>query len=196
MIDVSGHGVPSAMITVSVSQMFMQNIDQLVKRKGSKNGLSEIVTPAEVLKKLDKHYPIERFGKYFSIVYIIVNTSRGYLHYSSAGHPQPVLITSEGEIKKLEKGGPLIGIGFPIDFEEEIVEFDTGCRLFLYTDGITECQNEKGEFFGTELLHSCFELFKNEAVEKAVENIFEKFLLFAGEAPFRDDISIIGVEHI
>lgn len=196
MIDVSGHGVPSAMITVSVSQMLMQNMDQLVKKEPVKGGYYEIVSPDEVLNKLNRQYPIERFGRFFTMVYMMINTRNKYLHYSSAGHPPPILVTGGGEMKLLEKGGPLIGVCSAAAFESERVEFESGCRVFLYTDGIMDCENESGEFFGADRFYDTVERFKHEPVEKALDHICETVQAFAGSTPLRDDVSIIGIEGV
>jgi sigma-B regulation protein RsbU (phosphoserine phosphatase) len=62
MLDVSGHGVPAAMITVSVSQFLQQNIVHLLKDKEN----SSLMAPAQVLHALDKEFPFERFNNFFS----------------------------------------------------------------------------------------------------------------------------------
>ena len=84
MLDVSGHGVPAAMVTVSVSQFLQQNSVQLQKN-------SSIMPPVEVLDALDKEFPFERFNNFFTITYFIINVKTGDTVYSNAGHPSPIL---------------------------------------------------------------------------------------------------------
>ena len=118
MLDVSGHGVPSALITVSVSQMLQPHTNTLMKRIINAGSGYEIVAPVDVLKQLDHEYPMERFDKYFTFIYMLIDMRRGILRYSNAGHPPPLLIRTDGTVKELEKGGPMIGLNGALPFEE------------------------------------------------------------------------------
>ena len=136
MLDVSGHGVPAAMVTVSVSQFLQQNSAQLLQNPS-------IMAPAEVLNALDKEFPFERFNNFFTITYFIINVKNGDTIYSNAGHPFPILLHKSETIELLKKGGPTVGIGVvddldvgKIEFEEGQLKMLAGDNLFLYTDGI------------------------------------------------------------
>ena len=85
MLDVSGHGVQAAMVTVSVAQFLQPNSGQLLKgsSKAAKVA-SQIRTPAEVLTALDDEFPFERFNNFFTITYMTINTKSGDLRYSNA----------------------------------------------------------------------------------------------------------------
>jgi len=69
MLDVSGHGVPSALVAVSVSQILGPQQGLLLKKTIKPPPFYEILSPAEVLNLLDQEYPIERFNKFFTISY-------------------------------------------------------------------------------------------------------------------------------
>jgi sigma-B regulation protein RsbU (phosphoserine phosphatase) len=72
MLDVSGHGVQAAMVTVSVSQFLQPNSGHLLSRKSGKSGTtSELRAPADVLVALDTEFPFERFNNFFTITYLI-----------------------------------------------------------------------------------------------------------------------------
>ncbi len=148
VLDVSGHGVPSAMVTVSVSQSLSPRTGSILKKNINPPPFYRIVPPADVLAYLDKEYPIERFNKYFTIAYLILNTKTGRILYSTAAHPMPILVRRRGEIEFLDKGGTMIGTGWPIPFEEGEVTLEEGDRLFVYTDGIVEYANAAGEQYG------------------------------------------------
>ncbi|MDX9822977.1 MAG: response regulator, partial [Syntrophales bacterium] len=107
MVDVSGHGVPAALLTASISQALRLNGDIVIGEDGG--GKRSPRSPKEVLERLDREYPLERFDRYFTIVYALLDTKKGALVYSSAGHPPPLLIRAGRRIQRLDKGGTIIG---------------------------------------------------------------------------------------
>ncbi len=111
MLDVSGHGVPSALVAVSVSQILGPQQGLLLKKTIKPPPFYEILSPAEVLNLLDQEYPIERFNKFFTISYIVFNTEDKSIIYSNAAHPPPILLHGNGEMELLDKGGTIIGMG-------------------------------------------------------------------------------------
>jgi sigma-B regulation protein RsbU (phosphoserine phosphatase) len=111
MLDVSGHGVPSALVTVSVSQMLQTHRGLLLKKSIKPPPYYEIRSPAEVLNLLDQEYPIERFNKYFTISYLILDLKEGLIRYSNAAHPSPILLHMDGTLELLAEGGTIIGMG-------------------------------------------------------------------------------------
>src|SRR4030095_9458948 len=109
MLDVSGHGVSSAMVTVSVSQSLTPQLGYLLKKRQPLPPYYAITPPAEVLRALDEEYPFERFSTYFTLSYLVLDCRCGRLRYSSAAHPPPLLRQS-GEVVRLREGGAIIGL--------------------------------------------------------------------------------------
>lgn len=194
MLDVSGHGVPAALVTVSVHQTLSPQTGFIAKKRIVVPPYYEIVTPREVLKRLDEGYPIERFEKFFTIVYLVLNHKTGSLVYSNAAHPHPVLIRSDGSREFLDKGGTIIGLGGVLDFEEETKQLYPGDKLILYTDGLTECQNEAGEFFGEDRFLCLLSDLRHESVGVILDGVMDAL---AGFAPggAQDDVSLLGMEY-
>jgi len=94
------------------------------------------------MEVLDREYPIERFGKYFTIVYLIINTHTGTIRYSNAAHPSPLILRGDGTMEPLDKGGTIIGLDGRLPFEEDERSLRTGDRLVLFTDGAVEYCND------------------------------------------------------
>ena len=107
MLDVSGHGVPSALVAVWVSQMLSPNQVSVLKKAIHLPPFYEIVHPAEVFSLPDREYPIERFNKFFTISYIVLNNEDKMIRYSNAAHPPPFLSTKMVRWICCIRGGPL-----------------------------------------------------------------------------------------
>jgi sigma-B regulation protein RsbU (phosphoserine phosphatase) len=194
MLDVSGHGVPAAMVTVSVSQFLQQNSVQLQKN-------SSIMPPAEVLDALDKEFPFERFNNFFTITYFIINVKNGHTVYSNAGHPFPIHLHKKETIELLKKGGPTIGIGDfdaiddrKIRFEEGHLKLKPGDKLFMYTDGIVEYQNDKEELYGDDRFYSSLKTQKAESVTNMIDQCIKSLMEFGNNTNPQDDITLLGLQ--
>jgi sigma-B regulation protein RsbU (phosphoserine phosphatase) len=197
VLDVSGHGVPAAMITVSVSQFLQQELANF--QKNSQNHLFR--EPAMLLKALDTEFPFDRFNNFFTMTYLVINTITGDTVYSSAGHPFPVLLDRKGSIELLDKKGPVIGMSaFSMnaddgaEFEQGRLEINPGDRLFVFTDGIVEYQNPAGELFGDNRFYSILQEMKNESIHKIVDQCFGFLMEFGTNTKPQDDITLLGLE--
>jgi len=194
MLDVSGHGVPAAMVTVSVSQFLQQNSVQLQKD-------SSIMPPAEVLDALDKEFPFERFDNFFTITYFIINVKNGDTVYSNAGHPFPIHLHKNETIELLKKGGPTIGLGDfdaiddrKIRFKEGQLKLKPGDKLFIYTDGIVEYQNHKEELYGDDRFYNSLKKQKDESVKNVIDQCIKSLMEFGNNTSPQDDITLLGLE--
>jgi len=188
VLDVAGHGVPAAMITVSLSQFLSPQAHHLADAAGA------AFAPSVVLGRLDHHYPIERFDKYFTIAYALIDPLRGRLRYSLAGHPQPIVVRADGTIELLEAGGTIIGLGAPVPFDEGEVGLRPGDRVFLFTDGIAECENGAGDQFGDARLYEALRRGRG-SLDEACDGLIEALHDFAGSAESGDDITLVGLEY-
>jgi sigma-B regulation protein RsbU (phosphoserine phosphatase) len=202
MLDVSGHGVQAAMVTVSVSQFLQPNSGHLFNKKSGKSADShELKTPAQVLVALDKEFPFERFNNFFTITYMIINTKTGELRYSNAGHPHSILMRENEKLEFLHKGGPAIGMGdFPL-LTEQVIRFEEGCsqlnpgdKLFVYTDGIVEYQNRDDELYGTQRFCDTLEALWGASINDMVKQSIRSLMNFGQHAKPQDDITLLGLE--
>ena len=194
MLDVSGHGVPSALVAVSVSQMLHTQHNRLLKKTKKEAPYYEIVPPSQVLNALDREYPIDRFDKFFTISYIIIDTHSNRITYSNAAHPPPVLIRRDGELELLEKGGTIIGMGGVLPFEEGSVQVRSGDRLFVYTDGIIEYRNEARELYGGERFYAELSRLRDRSITDLIDGVINAIMRFGNDQPPQDDVTLLGLE--
>ncbi len=194
MLDVSGHGVPSALVSVSVSQMLHTQHNRLLIKTKKEAPYYEIVLPSQVLNALDREYPIDRFDKFFTISYIIIDTHSNRITYSNAAHPPPVLIRRDGELELLEKGGTIIGMGGVLPFEEGSVQVRPGDRLFVYTDGIIEYRNEARELYGGERFYAELSRLRDRSITDLIDGVINAIMRFGNNRPPQDDVTLLGLE--
>jgi len=201
VLDVSGHGVPAAMLAVSVSQLLQPHTGYLMQKHTGKVSKRELKNPAEVLNMLDLEYPFERFNNFFTISYVILDTNRNTLQYSNAGHPPPILQRRDGSLELLTRGGHSIGMGsFKTAiqgenfFSEESLELKSGDKLFVYSDGITEYQNGSGGFFGNDRLFKELKELKDLPVSEAVDTLIKTVKTFGGDLKPQDDVTLFGLQ--
>jgi sigma-B regulation protein RsbU (phosphoserine phosphatase) len=198
-LDISGHGVPAAMVAVSVYQA-LQPGSGFVSRPDPRAALGQSPQgPAAVLKALDAGYPFERFSNFFTMVYLTLDTERKTLTYSNAGHPRPVILRRDGRIKLLKRGGPfigLLGLRLPeagVGFMEERLAFNPGDKLFLYTDGLSEYMNPDGEMYGNQRLHALLKEHAGQSVSEIIAAARASWRNFGRGAPPADDVTLVGI---
>ena len=189
MLDVCGHGVPAALIAVSVSQ-FLQSRRSLLENE------SGAMLPGTVLNSLERAFPFERFDSYFTIVYMTMDFAQGLLTYSCAGHPPPILLHSNGTLEVLDRHGPVIGLGGGKPFGQEEKKLQRGDKVVLYTDGILENSNLAGETFGKHRFYEALQKHHSDPVHGMVEAVYSEVKNFGKAVELDDDISILAVEYV
>ena len=195
VIDVSGHGVPAALVTVSVSQALLPD-GGYVLRKDQPDALSNrIISPKDVLTALDEQYPMERFDMFFTMIYGVVNTREGYLLHANAGHPPALLLHPEGGIEMLQADGPIIGMG-GVPFGEQRKTINRGDKVIFYTDGIIEYENSSEVFYGKERFYQLLEESSKEPLSTLMDKTMESLLDFGKNTPPNDDISLLAFEYM
>jgi len=195
MLDVSGHGVPSALVTVSVSQALQPDGGYVLKKNDSNQSIDRIVSPKELLTALDEQYPLERFDMFFTLVYGIVNTREGYLLHGNAGHPPAIHVSPESGVEILEAEGPIIGMG-GLPFGEERRPLVRGDKVIFYTDGIIEYEDPFGGFYGKERLYELLRESRRQPIKVIMDKIVDSLLDFGDHTPPQDDISLLGFEYM
>jgi len=201
MLDVSGHGVPAAMVAVSVFQNLHPQTGRILMKSGESRRNQAFRGPAKVLEKLDLEYTFDRFNNFFTINYVILNAATGGFTCSSAGHPPPIIIRQDGTLDIMSSGSPPIGtrdlrlVDEQITFPEEKRRLNPGDKLLLYTDGVFEHQNRRGEFYGNERFQRLLSRLKGRLISDIVDTLFQELMEFGNGAAPKDDISLLGVEY-
>lgn len=189
LVDVSGHGVPAAMVTVSVCQSLSLHAGIVLDGSGRPR------PPARVLEHLDREFPIERFDKYFTMTYLVLELSTGLVRYCNAAHPPPVLVRHDGSLELFEEGGTIVGLGGVMPYEEGSAVLQPGDRLFLYTDGIVDFVGAGGEEFGAARLHEVLTAGAGHGLRRVCDRLVAALEAFGGDKRPNDDVTVVALDY-
>ena len=186
VLDVSGHGVAAALLSVTLSQL-------LAGVAGRQE--SAVVPPAEVATRFARELSPEVLaGHAFSLLYGVLALETGEFRFVSAGHPGPVHVHAGQPPTKLEVTGFPIGAGGGV-YKEHVVALKPGDRLVLYSDGLTGVRNAEGEHFGTRRLLAALDEGRRLAPAEALGAVVRAVEGWRGEVARQDDISVLLVER-
>lgn len=127
---------------------------------------------------------------FVTMLYAILNPRTGELDYTNAGHNPPYVI-GNGQARKLVSKGVPLGMFADMRWKHERTELAPGELLLLYTDGITESQNHRGDFFGEERMLRCILSHANQPVEAIKDGLLHEIKRFVGGAPQYDDVTLV-----
>jgi sigma-B regulation protein RsbU (phosphoserine phosphatase) len=131
----------------------------------------------------------------FATIFLgVLDPSAGLLLYVNGGHEFPVLVNSTGIKERLDPTGPSVGIIPEAQFEIDSVSVEPGDTLLAFTDGVTEAQNSKGEFFGRERLYTLLSRPTSTASE-LLDLIQGSVREFMGNADPSDDIALLAMRR-
>jgi sigma-B regulation protein RsbU (phosphoserine phosphatase) len=131
----------------------------------------------------------------FATIFLgVLDPSAGLLLYVNGGHEFPVLVNSTGIKERLDPTGPSVGIIPEAQFEIDSVSIEPGDTLLAFTDGVTEAQNSKGEFFGRERLYTLLSRPTSTASE-LLDLIQGSVREFMGNADPSDDIALLAIRR-
>jgi serine phosphatase RsbU (regulator of sigma subunit) len=131
----------------------------------------------------------------FVTVFAGVLDKCGHLRYTNGGHNPPLLVRRSGDITELTEGGPLLGFFEDAVYREGSVQLERGDLLFLYTDGVTDCENEHGETFGIARLRDWAATQAGRCPAAIKHDLIDHMRDFAGRRPQADDLTFLTVRY-
>ncbi len=146
-IDVSGHGITSALMTARISGYLSDRfLDQNVALNRDENGRLTIREPAKVAAILNERLLAENgIDQYFAMAFASVDLETGKAKITQAGHPEPVVVRANNDIEFLGGGGFPVGLIEDAQFDQFETQLHQGDRLLFCSDGITEASLRNGK---------------------------------------------------
>ncbi len=178
--DVSGHGIPAALIT------------SMVKTLNITSGNSKF-SPPDFLARINHHITGIIGDNFLTAIYMLYDCETRLLKFSRAGHPYPVLIRN-GELTHMVSKGSLIGVSEVTDFEVCAITLERGDKVLLYTDGLIEGTDPDGVNFEETYFGEVLPSLTGLPIDEIVSLSYSKLVEFQQSDGLKDDICIVGLE--
>jgi len=180
--DVSGKGVPASLLMANM-QAFLQVICRQNVPVDEATGLIN-----DLISKNTTD------GKFITFFWGVLNNNEKTFNYVNAGHNPPLLIR-DGEIIKLELGGMILGVMKTImPYKSEKIQLLKDDVIVMFTDGISEAMNKKGEEFSDETLEKLSLELAGETSENIIKHIQSEVQKFTDGANQSDDITLVVIK--
>jgi len=180
--DVTGHGVPAALIAAMVKIAFAAETERLDD-------------PGLVLTNMNRTLCGKFAGAYVTACCGVVDGLNRTLRYSGAGHPAPLLRRSDGRVEHLEERGLLLAFDTASQYATAEVALNAGDRVVFFSDGLVEACNARDEFFGSggleELLAGATVGTPGQFVDQLLAELRR---WIAPETQFQDDVTIVVLD--
>lgn len=197
VLDVSGHGVQAALLSVTLSRILTPScsVSSILTRVSANSSVPQLTSPVEVAELLNQRFPLDvNTGQYFTLLYGILNTVTGEFRYATAGQPGPVYLPHEGCPEVLDGYGMPIGFCEEPDYEEHHLFLHPKDRLFLFTDGVVEAPNPENEQFGNRGLCSVLQRNRETPLADGLSSLLAAVESWCGDADPPDDVAVLAVE--
>jgi sigma-B regulation protein RsbU (phosphoserine phosphatase) len=182
--DVSGKGVPAALLVSTVHAAVHLQID-------------EAATIADLVSRIDRH--LRRFAatrKFLTLFFGLLEPDSGFLRYVSAGHNPALLVRASGVTEQLESTGVPVGMLPNSKWKEETREMGKGDVLCVYSDGITEAVDAREEEYGLPRLVAEIGDRRAEPLKRISEEVLASVSEFARGVPQYDDQTLLFVRRV
>ncbi|MDD4907469.1 MAG: SpoIIE family protein phosphatase [Candidatus Omnitrophica bacterium] len=184
--DVSGKGVGAGLI-MSMTKATIHTL--------SHEGFS----PKEILLRanefLNQHVGEQKF---MTLLYLLWKSRERMMAYSSAGHEHILICraAARGQVEAIVSGGFMLGMLPDIGgyLEEKQIKLEPGDKILLYTDGVTEAENQSRDRFGLERLKDAFLRYSSKPADELMHCVKDEVYAFIGGHPQYDDITLVVLE--
>jgi sigma-B regulation protein RsbU (phosphoserine phosphatase) len=197
-LDVAGHGASAALLSFTLNKVMSEvNVENsLLKRYIEQPPYYRIVPPELVIRALNRRFDAENNAMlYFTMIYGVVDLNSRRLTFTQAGHPSPLLIRrADSQVETVGSGGFPVGMLPNASYDIDSVELQPGDRLYIYSDGITECENSKGEPFSVERLSDFLVNTADRPLATVTRILGHTLRNWKGDEQYQDDITLLALE--
>src|SRR3989441_3030567 len=175
LADVSGKGVSAALLASTLQGMIYSQLTAGMP-------LTEIVAAA------NRFFTHKHIGEKYATLIIARIRRDGELEYVNCGHIPPLLVCNH-EVMRPPHGNLPVGLLADATYESDHYNMHPGDRLILVTDGVTEAENARGDFFDNERLETV------AGKSETLEDIFSAVANFCGGTPLNDDCTVVDLMY-
>jgi len=196
ILDVEGHGIASALTSFAINNQLNPSSHGLcAKSINESSSTAEAVI--STLDSLNRQFESNlNSSRYFTMIYGIIEIPTGEVTLCQAGHPSPVHLQRKAEkAVSLGDGGMPVGLIKEAEYSTVSCSMNVGDRLFIYSDGMLECENKSGEFYGTERLVNRIQEWHDLPIDELGDLFDGEITQWNGSSNFHDDVSMVILEY-
>src|SRR5208282_3711050 len=173
--DVSGHGVPAALIASMV-------------KLAAASQRAVAADPCRFLSGMNSALLGNTQNQFVTAAYVYLNSESGELRYSAAAHP-PLLLVRNGRVTRIEENGLMLAAFDFASYSTAVHKLETDDRIVMYTDGVVEASNAAGDFFGHNALCDLLTRTRELSPSMAADSIISSVRQWSGKQD--DDLTIL-----
>jgi sigma-B regulation protein RsbU (phosphoserine phosphatase) len=178
--DVSGHGVPAALIASMV-------------KLAAASQRAVAGDPSQFLSAMNATLLGNTQKQFVTAAYVHLNAELKELRYSAAGHP-PLLLVRNGGVRQIEENGLILAVFGSATYSTAIHKLEEGDRIVMYTDGILEASNAAGELFGEDALYDLLTKTRVLCPAMAADSIVSSVQQWSGKQD--DDLTVLICDYV
>ncbi len=180
--DVADKGVPSA--------IFMARAHALMIAEADDNA-----SPGDVLRMVNKHIThLEKSSQFVTALFGVLDAKTGEFSYARAGHEPPLLLKADGTVERLPFGpGMALGLWEDLVLDEHTLTLPKGSLLMMFTDGMTDCRDPKGQPFGLERIKSVLGSMSAVSAQAGCDQLFAELVKYQNGSKQDDDVTLVAV---
>lgn len=180
--DVSGKGVSSALLASLLQGAFLLG--------------SDVALPTPTMMGRINHFlNIQTQGEKYATVLYCTLERNGRLEWSNAGHPEGLVISRDGGLSELKSTGLPLGMLEDSEYAADERILRPGDKVVLYSDGLSEAQNEEGRFFGSPAIRGIVKKYAEDGCAALQAGLLDAVETFTGGAVLADDITLVVFEY-
>jgi sigma-B regulation protein RsbU (phosphoserine phosphatase) len=209
--DISGKGISAALLMAtlhSAVRAYRFASEELVYSESSVAGLTAsreerggdhdelFESPGRILSLLNRHlYRSTQPEKYATLFLAHYDAASAMLTYSNAGQLPPLVLRRDGSVTRLDKGGTVVGLMDGMHYEEGRLQMQSGDVLVCYSDGVTEPENDFGEF-GEERLMEVVRRYRDLPLYEVSSQVMQALDAWIGAEEQPDDITLVLARQV
>ena len=194
LLDVAGHGIPAAMLSFTLSH-FLTVTPHEPHQREAHLGFLNFYQPSEVVGALNRRFYVRTDDWLsFTMIYCVINRRSRQIRFVQAGHPPLIFQPKNQPARTMGDGGFPVGYFADAVFEEHCFSYEQGDRIFLYSDGLTECHNREKLPYGVSRLINGLEQSRHLSLEETLQQVVQDVEQWQGSDHFSDDLSLLALE--
>jgi len=183
--DVADKGIPSALFMARAHALVMAEAD---------TGMSA----GEVLRLVNGHVTrLQKSTQFVTVLYGLLDLKARSFSYARAGHEPPLILHPDGSVERIPHNtGMALGLWEDVTLDEQTIELLHGDTLILYTDGMTDCRNPKGEPFGLDRIKSLLGGMAHLSAQQICDHLLETLQGYQAGSKQDDDVTLVAAKVV